>query len=55
MMYVWHGYSPPHCPCHEVAGPSLNMDLFNLKANLEVCVEAGLGGSDVVAHSSLNQ
>jgi hypothetical protein len=34
---------------HDVAGPILNMDLF--KADSEVCCEAGLGGSDVAAHS----
>jgi hypothetical protein len=48
MMYVWRGTSPPPLACashhDDIAGPSLNMDLFNLKADLEVRVEAGLGG-----------
>jgi hypothetical protein len=38
--------SPPR-PRHDVAGPSLDMDLFKA----ETCCEAGPGGADVAAHS----
>jgi hypothetical protein len=44
--YVWRGTSRPPHPRHDVAGPSLNMDLFKA----EICGEAGpgsLGGSMV--------
>ncbi len=41
--------SPP-LPHHDVAGQSLDMDLFNLKA--KTGGEAGLGGADVAVHSS---
>ncbi len=34
---------PPHLPRHDVAGPSLDMDLFKA----EIGGEAGLGGADV--------
>jgi hypothetical protein len=45
MMYVLHGSSPlPPRPSQDLAGQSLNMDLFKLKADSEVSVEAGLGG-----------
>ena len=47
MTYVRRGTSRPPRPRHDVAGPSLNMDL--LKA--EVGGEAGLGGADVAAHT----
>ncbi len=36
----------PTRPRHDVAGPSLNVDLFIA----EVGCEAGLGGADVAAH-----
>ena len=38
--------SRPTRPRHDVAGPSLNVDLFIA----EVGGEAGLGGADVAAH-----
>ncbi len=38
---------PPPCPSHDVAGQSLNMDLFKA----EISSKAGLGGADVAAHS----
>ena len=41
--------APLPLPHHDVAGPSLYMDLFNLKA--ETGGEAGLGGADVAVHS----
>ena len=46
-MYVlrWPSRSPR--PRHDVAGPSLNMDLLKAK----VGGEAGLGGADVAAHT----
>ncbi len=47
--YVLFGTSGPPRPCHDIAGQSLNMDLFKA----EVGCEAGLGGADVVMHSSL--
>ena len=40
--------SSPTRPRHDVAGPSLNVDLFIA----EVGGKAGLGGADVAAHSS---
>jgi hypothetical protein len=36
------------CSSHDVAGPSINIDL----CEAEVCSEASLGGADVAAHSS---
>ena len=45
--YVRRGTSSPPRPRHDVAGPSLNMDLFEA----ETGGEAGLGGADVAAHS----
>ncbi len=38
---------PPPCPHHDVAGLSLNMDLFKAK----ISSKAGLGGADVATHS----
>ncbi len=45
--YVRRRTGRPPRPSHEVAGPSLNMDL--LKA--EISSVASLGGADVAAHS----
>jgi hypothetical protein len=45
--YVRRGTSSPPRPRHDVAGQSLNMDLFEA----ETSGEAGLGGADVAAHS----
>jgi hypothetical protein len=44
------GTSCPSRPRHDVAGPSLNMDLSKDK----VLGEAGLGDADVTAHSACN-
>ena len=41
--------SPPPQPDVQVTGQSLNMDLFQVKA--ETGGEAGIGGADVSAHS----
>ncbi len=51
MLYLEVGDEPPALdrptsPRHDVAGPSLNVDLFIA----EVGGEAGLGGADVAAH-----
>ncbi len=46
--YVWRRTSRPTRPRHDVAGPSLHMDLFKSKPS----GEAVLGGADVAAHSS---
>jgi hypothetical protein len=48
-MYVQRWTSLPPRPRHDVAGPSLNLDLF--KAEVLVCCKTGLGDADVEAHS----
>jgi hypothetical protein len=50
---MYTGPATPPAPAmtwHDVAGPSINMDL----CNAEVCCpgEASLGGADLAAHSS---
>ena len=45
--YVQRRTSRPTRPRHDVAGPSLHMDLFKT----EPSGEAGLGGADVAAYS----
>ncbi len=45
--YVWRGTSSLPRPRHDIAGQSLNMDLFKA----EVHGEAGLGGADMAAQS----
>ena len=47
--YVRRRTSRPTSPRHNVAGPSLHMDLFKT----ETGSEAGLRGADVAAHSGL--
>ncbi len=47
MTYVWRRTSRFPRPRHDIAVPSLNMDLFKA----EVGGKAGLGGADVAAHS----
>ncbi len=48
--YVRHRTSSPPRPRLDVAGQSLNIDLF--KAEIGCKLETGLGGEDVAAHSS---
>ncbi len=48
VQYVWRWTSSPPRPRHDVAGQSLNVDLFKAK----ICGKAGpgsLGGADVAA------
>ena len=45
--YVRRRTSSSPAPRHDVAGPSINMDL----CEAEVCCESSLGGADVAAHS----
>ena len=47
--YVQRRTSRPTRPRHDVAGPSLHMDLFKTEPSGDS--EAGLGGADVAAHS----
>ena len=45
--YIRRRTSSAPAPRHDVAGPSINMDLCEAK----VCGESSLGGADVAAHS----
>ena len=47
--YVRRRTSRAPRPRHDVAGPSIDIDLFEA----EICCEASLGGADVAANSGL--